>query len=250
MKEASVHGVGGVLSADIAVPNHPAELAFYSRVLTSGDTPLWREDLMNILGMPVIGLGERTAEYDSLPLQWMPHFQVADVAAAADHAVQMGGSVIMRSGEDHWAVLADPAGAHFGVIPVVASESTEAQGKKSGRIAWLSLNAKQVAPICDFYERVIGWTAMPLEHENNQERATGFEMRIDDRRSVAEISQQKPGQDAVPPVWLIHLPVDDLQESLQRVRDHGGQVVAESSDTGSVIVCDPIEVFFALCAEP
>ncbi len=78
-----VHGVGGVLSADIAVPDHERELAFYSEILTTGDAPLWRDDLMNNLGTPVIGLGARTPEYDNLPLQWMPHFQVADVTTSA-----------------------------------------------------------------------------------------------------------------------------------------------------------------------
>jgi hypothetical protein len=38
-------GVGGVPSADIAVPEHERELQFYSRVLTTGERPRWREDL-------------------------------------------------------------------------------------------------------------------------------------------------------------------------------------------------------------
>ena len=74
--------VGGVLSADIAVPEHDREVRFYSSVLGTGENPLWREDLMNNLGMPIIGLGPRSAEYAHLPLQWMPHIQVADVAAS------------------------------------------------------------------------------------------------------------------------------------------------------------------------
>jgi hypothetical protein len=84
--------VGGILSADIAVPEHERELRFYSRILTTGDNPLWRDDLMNNLGRPIIGLGERRAEYAHLPLQWMPHIQVADVAASAKRALDLGGS--------------------------------------------------------------------------------------------------------------------------------------------------------------
>ena len=83
MRKPSVHAVGGVVSADIAVPDHERELDFYSKVLTTGDRPLWRDDLTNNLGTPIIGLGVRTPEYDTLPLQWMPHFQVADVAVSA-----------------------------------------------------------------------------------------------------------------------------------------------------------------------
>ena len=60
--------VGGILSADIAVPEHEREMRFYSRVLSTGENPSWREDLMNNLGIPIIGLGKRSAEYEMLPL--------------------------------------------------------------------------------------------------------------------------------------------------------------------------------------
>ncbi len=79
MSDPFVPRVGGILSADIAVPEHECEVRFYSRVLTTGENPLWREDLMNNRGVPIIGLGARSAEYTDLPLQWMPHIQVADV---------------------------------------------------------------------------------------------------------------------------------------------------------------------------
>ena len=49
-----VQRVGAVFSADIAAPEHEREIRFYSRVLTTGDNPLWREiGLMNNLGMPI-----------------------------------------------------------------------------------------------------------------------------------------------------------------------------------------------------
>ena len=41
------------------------ELDFYSTILTTGDAPLWRDDLTNNLGTPVIGLGVRTPEYNT-----------------------------------------------------------------------------------------------------------------------------------------------------------------------------------------
>ena len=62
MKDPFVPRVGGVMSADIAVPEHERELRFYSRVLTTGENPLWREDLMNNQGAPVIGLGAASPE--------------------------------------------------------------------------------------------------------------------------------------------------------------------------------------------
>lgn len=70
MSEFFDPGVGAVLSADIAVSEHERVVRFYSRVLSTGENPLWREDdLMNNLGMPIIGLGARSPEYAELPLQ-------------------------------------------------------------------------------------------------------------------------------------------------------------------------------------
>ncbi len=163
--------VGGVLSADIAVPEHEREVHFYSRVLSTGENPYWQKDLMNNLGMPVIGLGARTPAYADLPLQWMPHIQVADVAASAARAVDLGGKELMHGkdgdGKSQWAVLLDPNGAAFGIIPVVdasAIPSTEADvsadGKtRVGSIAWLDLTIANAAAIRDFYVQVVGWSA-------------------------------------------------------------------------------------------
>lgn len=82
MSDRFVPGIGAVFSADIAVPEHERERRFYSRVLCTGEAPLWREnDLTNNQGTPIIGLGARSPEHDQRPLQWMPHIQGADVAA-------------------------------------------------------------------------------------------------------------------------------------------------------------------------
>ena len=96
MSDTFTPRVGGIMSADIAVPDHEREVRFYSRVISTGESPLWREDLMNNLGMPVIGLGPRSEEYAHLPLQWMPHIQVADVAASMEPALALEGSELMH----------------------------------------------------------------------------------------------------------------------------------------------------------
>jgi len=128
MTDPFVPRVGGVLSADIAVPEYEREVRFYSHVLSTGENPLWREDLTNNRGTPIIGLGPRSAEYADLPLQWMPHIQVADVAASAQRALDLGGRELMHAkdddGKSQWAVLLDPNGAAFGTIPVVSAEAS------------------------------------------------------------------------------------------------------------------------------
>ena len=244
MRSTHTCGVGGVLSADIAVPEHARELRFYAQILTTGKEPLWRDDLMNSRGTPVIGLGERVPEYESLPLQWMPHIQVADVAASAARAVELGGVELMHGkdedGQSQWAVLVDPGGAAFGVIPVVGEEANvPGNSGTSGSIAWLTLTVSDVSKTCEFYEQVIGWSGAPNDEG-------GCEMRRPGGDSVAEICIARGDEEVIPPVWILSLPVGDLEESLRRVRDGGGEVLQESLEPRSAVIRDPVRVSIAL----
>lgn len=251
MRNPFVHGAGGVLSADIAVPDHERELEFYSSILTTGQRPLWRDDLMNNCGTPVIGIGARIPEYSSLPLQWMPHFQVSDVAASFECAVACGGTELMHSKDDdgrsQWAVLTDPFGAAFGLIPVVPVEPNAVDAnERMGRISWLTLMVSDVAASRDFYREVIEWNAIDSESEDDNGRRTGVEMLRDDQISSAEICDNLGDDQSIPPVWLISLPVDDLTESLRRVRDGGGEVVSGSAHANYAVIRDPVGVYIAL----
>ena len=247
MRNSFFHGVGGVLSADIAVPDHECVLGFYAKVLTTGHAPLWRDDLTNNQGTPIIGLGARLPEYEALPLQWMPHFQVSDVAASAARAVELGGQELMHGkgddGQSQWAVLIDPAGAAFGVIPVVVDESHgSSQLDRTGCISWLSLVVSDVASICEFYEQVVGWSAAPVGIEGERE------MRRSDGVAVAEICPMNDNNESIPSAWILHLPVDDFAESLRQVREGGGEVVGKINGTKHAVIRDPVGVYIALQA--
>jgi predicted enzyme related to lactoylglutathione lyase len=247
MRNPFFHGVGGVLSADIAVPDHEQELGFYAKVLTTGPAPLWRDDLTNNQGTPIIGLGARLPEYEALPLQWMPHFQVADVAASAASAVELGGKELMHgkddNGQSQWAVIIDPNGAAFGVIPVVVDESNGAgRLDRKGSISWLSLIVSDVSSMCEFYEQVVGWSAASAANQGR------WEMQRPDGVAVAEICSIDDDNAGIPCVWLLSLPVDDFDESLRQVRDCGGEVVGEASRAGRAVIRDPIGVYLMLQA--
>ena len=247
MRNPFVACAGGVLSADIAVPEHSRELEFYREVLTTGDNPCWREDLMNNLGEPVIGLGERVPEYESLPLQWMPHFQVADVATSAQLAIEHGGEEIMHgkdeNGQSLWAAVSDPFGAAVGLIPVADPPPA---GDRRGIISWLSLTVSDTSKAQAFYGSVLGWSSSSVETEHSAETSSDFEMLLEDGTVATEILQCGTERDGGPPVWLMHLPVGDLSESLRQVRDRGGEVICEVSGACAAVVKDPVGVCFAL----
>ncbi|HMQ34062.1 MAG TPA: VOC family protein [Chloroflexaceae bacterium] len=255
--------VGGVLSADIAVPDHERELRFYARVLSTGASPLWRqEDLMNNLGLPIIGLGARSADHEHLPLQWMPHIQVADVAASVQRALALGGGVVMEAkaddGTSHWAVLRDPNGAAFGLIPVIPAEAMppvaaavpEDGAPSVGRIAWLDLTVTDGSATRDFYAQVVGWTAQDREMEDGGERYADYMLLGGDGKPAAGVCHARGVNDGLPPVWMLYLPVGDLAESLRRVQEEGGTILkATQGDDGAYVyaaIQDPVGVYLAL----
>jgi len=262
MSDPLIPRVGGILSADIAVPEHEREMRFYSHVLSTGENPLWREDLMNNLGMPVIGLGARSAEYAHLPLQWMPHIQVADVAASVERALDMEGSELMHAkdddGKSQWAVLLDPNGAAFGIIPVVSAEAippTEGAASRdaaarAGCISWLDLTVSDASATRDFYRQVVDWSVQDVEMEDAGERYADYNMFGADGSPAAGVCHARGVNLGLPPIWMIYLPVGDLAESLRRVPQEGGKIIKETpaNDRGYAyaVLQDPVGAYVAL----
>jgi predicted enzyme related to lactoylglutathione lyase len=264
MRDPFVPRVGGILSADIAVPDHDRVTRFYARVLGTGERPLWREDLMNNRGLPIIGLGERGPEYADLPLQWMPHVQVADVAASAARALALGGRELMHGrnddGTSQWAVLLDPGGAAFGIMPVVSADAMPpAEGDASrdaaapmGCISWVDLTVPDAAATRDFYREVVGWSVQDVAMEDAGERYADYNMLGDDGTPAAGICHARGVNLGLPPVWTIYLPVGDLEESLRRVEEDGGKVIKATRGTDGqythAAIQDPVGACLALSA--
>lgn len=264
MSDPFIPRVGGILSTDIAVPEHNREVGFYSRVLTTGAKPLWREDLMNNRGMPVIGLGERIPEYEGLPLQWMPHIQVEDVAASAARALELGGKEIMHgkdeSGASLWAAFFDPSGAAFGIMPVVKPEQMPKPDSAAsddpeaavGSIAWVDLTVADASALRDFYCEVVGWSAEEVGMGDPSDRYADYNMICGDGKPAAGICHARGVNVGVPPVWMHYLPVGDLAESVRRVEAEGGEVVKATRGADGelevAVIKDPVGVCIALAA--
>lgn len=259
MTASDRQGVGEVVSADIAVPQHERELRFYARVLTTGEQPLWRDDLMNSAGTPIIGLGKESPEYSQLPLQWMPHIQVADVGASARSALSRGGSEVMHhrgeDGRSQWAVLLDPNGAAFGIIPAVAPEAVRTNRAarsrdRAGRISWLDLTVAEASATRDFYRDVIGWSVQDVDMEDSGAPYADYALLAPDGTTVAGVRHARGVNRNVPPVWLIHLPVGDLGDSIEVVQEEGGEVVESRKGDGDdyeyALVRDPVGAYLAL----
>ena len=265
MSDPFLPRIGAVFSADIAVPEHERALNFYGKVLSTGVNPLWRaDDLMNNLGIPIIGLGARNEAHAELPVQWMPHIQVADVAASVQRATDLGGRVLMQQrdpqGQSLWAVILDPNGAAFGLVPVVPKEALppidSASGPDAdapiGRVAWLDLTVDDAAATRDFYREVVGWSVEEVAMRDGEHRYADYNMLGDDGNPSAGVCHARGPNADLPPVWMIYLPVGDLAESLRRVPEEGGTVLkTQKQANGEImyaVIRDPAGAHLALVA--
>lgn len=261
MRQHFISRVGGILSADMAVEAVERQRHFYSRVLGTGERPLWRDDLMNSEGMPIIGLGERTAEHASLPVQWMPHLQVEDVTTSVARALALGAKELMHGRDDGgkslWAVLLDPNGAAFGLIPVVPAEmlpsaaDDAADGPAStGFIAWADLTVPEAAHTGDFYREVVGFSVEEVAMVHDGAAYADYNMVGSDGAPAAGICHARGVNADLPPVWMIYLPVADLAESLRRADADGGAVLKSiRNDDGRpiyAVIRDPAGACLAL----
>ena len=74
-------------------------------------------------------------------------------------------------------------------------------------------------------------------------------MRRPDGVAVADICPMNDHNEIVASVWILSLPVDDFDESLRRVREGGGEIVAEATRAGHAVIRDPVGVYVALQAD-
>jgi predicted enzyme related to lactoylglutathione lyase len=163
-------------------------------------------------------------------------------------------------GKSQWAVLLDPNGAAFGIIPVVPAEaipsgdgaaSPDATGPV-GRIYWLDLTVPDASAAQDFYRQVVGWSVKNVEMEDGGERYADYNLLREDGNPAAGVCHARGVNVGLPRVWMIYLPVGDLTESLRRVQEEGGKVIkAMQGQDGKYVyaaVQDPVGAYLALTA--
>jgi predicted enzyme related to lactoylglutathione lyase len=117
---------------------------------------------------------------------------------------------------------------------------------KGGAIRWVDLTVPEADRVRAFYEAVAGWKSDPVEMGGYSDymmsaRGGGPETGICHQRGVNEY---------LPPVWMIYIGVEDLDESLRQCRALGGKTLGEVRDYGDdgryCVIQDPSGAFCAL----
>jgi predicted enzyme related to lactoylglutathione lyase len=110
---------------ELVTTDTAASQAFYDRVfgwgaVTHGEGPGAYTEFQ-VAGRAIAGMMEPPSEMPEMPPHWGVYFNVSDTDATVEHASALGGSVIAHPFDidvppERVAVVADPAGAMFGVL--------------------------------------------------------------------------------------------------------------------------------------
>ncbi len=115
----------------------------------------------------------------------------------------------------------------------------------TGKITWQDLTVKDAEKVRDFYAKVVGWRAEPVEmggySDFNMVPPGGMD-------GVAGICHARGPNSDVPPQWLIYITVDDVDRAATDCTANGGSIVAGPRTMGGGRVCVIRDPAGATCA--
>lgn len=118
--------------------------------------------------------------------------------------------------------------------------------KPVGSIGWIDLTVPDAVAVRDFYSAVTGWTAAGIDMGGYED----FVMNRPDGDSAAGICHARGGNAGLPAQWLIYIIVSDLDASLARTRELGGEVLLGPKQMGPTqryaVIRDPAGAAAAL----
>jgi predicted enzyme related to lactoylglutathione lyase len=124
------------------------------------------------------------------------------------------------------------------------SEESKVQ---AGSISWVDLTVENAESLRDFYSAVAGWQTTEVDMGGYSdycmnEPATG--------KSVAGVCHARGGNTGLPAQWLIYITVENLDQSISKCVELGGQIL--SAPRGSIgqnrycVIRDPAGAVAAL----
>lgn len=117
---------------------------------------------------------------------------------------------------------------------------------KPGSIGWHDLTVPDAERVRDFYQRVAGWTAQPIDMGGYSDFAMGAPGADG---AVAGICHARGTNAGLPPVWMVYIVVENLDAAIEEVGAAGGEVVSPAKSAGGgrfAVIRDPAGAVCAL----
>jgi predicted enzyme related to lactoylglutathione lyase len=118
---------------------------------------------------------------------------------------------------------------------------------KVGTLAWLDLTVRDAETVRDFYKDVVGWDSQDVSMGGYSDFSMVAPSTGD---SVAGICHTRGSNANLPSQWLFYVIVEDLDRSMTRCAELGGEVIDGPRSLGQGRFCvirDPAGAMCALC---
>jgi predicted enzyme related to lactoylglutathione lyase len=116
-----------------------------------------------------------------------------------------------------------------------------------GTIGWIDITVPNAAEVCDFYRAVTGWAVSEVPMGEYSDFCM---MPAPNAAPVAGICHARGTNAGLPPQWLIYITVANLDASIQRCLELGGQVHVGPKELGGqgrlAVIRDPAGAVAAL----
>jgi predicted enzyme related to lactoylglutathione lyase len=116
-----------------------------------------------------------------------------------------------------------------------------------GQISWSDLTVPNADRVRDFYVDVVGWRSSELDMGGYSDYCMNLPSND---KTVAGVCWQRGVNAGLPPVWLVYINVANLDESVRKCTELGGQILRPPTDMGDhgrySVIRDPAGAVAAL----
>jgi uncharacterized protein len=236
--------IGGPSWVDLSTPDVEGSARFYADLLgwtvEKHSSPMGDYHIGTVNGRQVGGMMAAPPQTAEMPATWTILFSVADVDATVTAVQRAGGSVLDPAfdlPDSRIAIVADPAGAVFGVVSYAAPVDPWLSSAP-GAVCWIELLSRDPAAAIDFYTSVLGWQASTDTH--GDVRYTTFTRDGESVAGAMMMPDEVPAELAA--VWAVYFSVEDCAAAERLAVELGGEVAKPTTPVG--------ETRFAVLADP
>lgn len=115
-----------------------------------------------------------------------------------------------------------------------------------GSIVWTDLTVPEAQLVSEFYSRVVGWSARPVDMGGYSD----FNMHSSEGGGpAAGICHTRGANSDMPAIWMVYIAVDDLDRSLEESSRLGGELLLDRRQpdgSGFCVIRDPAGAVAAL----
>jgi predicted enzyme related to lactoylglutathione lyase len=234
-----------------------AAQSFYTDVIGWSTAPFEGAEMPYTMWMngdvPIGGVMEipKEARDHDVPPHWLAYVEVEDVDASAKRAGDLGGSIIVEPRDipdvGRFAILHDPQGATIAIYR--RNQERPAKGEpQTGEFSWHELATTDHEAAFDFYSNLFGWNETDAVDMGEMGTYQMYGQGDVPLGGMFNKTAEMPG----PPSWLYYTRVNDIDRTVEKVREKGGQVLNGPMEVpgGDMIAqcLDPQGAMFAIHA--